>query len=63
MLAQMESLTISFNTSRRKNDNRIKEILKLAKKVGCSGEVETNKEARQPEFMNDSSAEEELENK
>ena len=63
MLAQMESLTISFNSLRRKNDNRIEEISKLAKKVGCSGEVETDKEARQPKFTNDSSTEEELENK
>ena len=63
MLAQMQFLTILFNTLRRENDNRIEEISKLAKKVGCSGEVKTIKEARQPEFTNDYSAEEELENK
>ena len=57
----MESLTISFNTSRKENANRIEEISKLAKIVGCSGEVETDKEACQPAFTNDSSEEEELE--
>ena len=41
MIAQMESLTISFNMLNRENDNRIEKISKLAKKVGWSGEVET----------------------
>ena len=61
MLAQMESLTFSFNTLKRENDNRIDEISKLAKKIGCSGEVETDKETRQPEITNDSSSENEAE--
>ena len=47
MLAQMESLTFSFNTLKRENENRIEEISKLAKKVGCSGEVEIDKETTQ----------------
>ena len=36
MMAQMEALTISFNALMRENDNRVQEISKLAKKVGCS---------------------------
>ena len=60
MLAQMESLTISFNMLKKENDNRIEEISKLAKKVGCSGEVETDRETTQrQEVTNDSSSKEE----
>ena len=62
MLVQTESLTISFNILRRENDNRIEEISKLAKKVGFSGGVETDKEAREPEFTNDSFKEEFIKN-
>ena len=59
MLAQMESLTFSLNMLKRKNDNRIEEISKLIKKVGCSGEVETDWETTQrQEVTNDSSSEE-----
>ena len=48
---------------KRENDNRIKEIFKLAKKVGCSGEVETDRDTTQrQEVTNDSSSEEEQEN-
>ena len=58
MMAQMEVLTISFDALMRENDNRIEEISKLAKKVGCSGEIETDKEnVDQPEGTNDSSSE------
>ena len=64
MLAQMESLTFSFNTLKRQNENRIEEISKLAKKVGCSGEVETDKETTQrQDVTNDSSSEGEQENR
>ena len=64
MPTQMESLTISFNMLRRANDNRIEEISKLAVKVGCSGEVETDREMTQRlEVTNDSSSEEEREDK
>ena len=31
---------------KRENDNRIEEIFKLAKKVGCSGEVEKDRETQ-----------------
>ena len=49
---------------KRENDNRIQEISKLAKKVGCLGEVETDRETTQrQEVTNDSSSEEEQENK
>ena len=42
----------------RENDNRIEEISKLAKKAGCSGEIETDKKnVAQPEDTNDSSSE------
>ena len=64
MLPQMESLTLSFNTLKRENENRIEEISKLAKKVGCSGEVETDKETTQwQDVTNDSSSEGEQENR
>ena len=64
MLAQMESLTFSFNTLKRENENRIEEISKLAKKVGCSGGVETDKETKQrKDVMNYSSSEGEQENR
>ena len=49
---------------KRENDNRIEEISKLAKKVGCSGEVETDRETTQrQEVTNDSSSEGGPENK
>ena len=63
MLAQMESMRISFHTLRRENDNRMEGISKLGKKLGFSREVKTDKETRQPEFTNDSSTEDELEKK
>ena len=64
MLAQMESLTFSFNTLKRENENKIEEISKLAKKVGCSGEVETDKGTTQrQDVTNDSSSEGEQENR
>ena len=64
MLAAMESFSISFNMFKRENDNRIEEISKLTKKVGCSGEVETDRETTQrQEVTNDSSSEEEQEDK
>ena len=44
MLSTIEALTISFNVLKRENENRIEEISKLTKKVGCSGEIETDKE-------------------
>ena len=48
----------------RENEKRIEEISKLAKKIGCSGEVETDRETTQrQEVTNDSSSEEEQENK
>ena len=60
----MESLTFSFNMLKRENDNRIEEISKLAKKVGYSGEVETDRETTlRQEVTNDSSSEEGQENK
>ena len=60
----MESLTFSFNTLKRENENRIEEISKLPKKVGCSGEVETDKETTQrQDVTNDSSSEGEQENR
>ena len=60
----MESLTFSFNMLNRENYNKIEEISKLAKKVGCSEEVETDRETTQrQEVTNDSSSEEEQENK
>ena len=61
LMTQMESLAISFNVLKKENDNRIEEISKLAIKIGCSGEVETDKETRQPEITNDSSSENEAE--
>ena len=64
MLAQMESLTFSFNTLKRENENRIEEISKPAKKVGCSGEVEIDKETTQrQDVTNDSSSEGEQDNR
>ena len=49
---------------KRENDNRIEEISKLAKKVGCRGEVETDRETTQrQEVTNDSSSEEGRKNK
>ena len=64
MMAQMEALTILFNALIRENDNRIEEISKLAKKVGCSGEIETGKEnVDQPEETKDSSSEVDQEQK
>ena len=64
MLAQMEFRTFSFNMLKRENYNRIEEISKLAKKVGSSGEVETDrKTAQRQEVTNDSSSEEGQENK
>ena len=44
MLGKMEFLSNSFNMLKRENDNRIEEISKLEKKVGCSGEAETDRE-------------------
>ena len=62
MLSQIEALTISFNALKHENENRIEEISKLAKKVGCSGEIETDKEnVQQPELTNDFLSEEEQE--
>ena len=64
MLAQIESLTFSFKTLKRKNQNRIEEISSLVKKVGCSGEVETDKETTErQDVTNDSSSEGEQENR
>ena len=64
MMAQMEALTISFNALMRENDNRIEEISKLAKKVGCSGEIKTDKEnIDRPEETNDSSSKKDQEEK
>ena len=49
---------------KRENDNRIEKISKLSVKVGCSGEVETDREMTQRlEVTNDSSSEEEREDK
>ena len=60
MLAQMKSLTFSFNMLKRENDNRIEEIYKLAKKVGCSGEVETDKETTQRQEVTNETTQENL---
>ena len=56
VLSQMETLTNAFNNSLKKeNDNRIEKILQLARKIGCSVEVEINKEAPQLEITEDTS--------
>ena len=58
MLTQIKALAISFGALKRENKNRVEEISKLAKKVGFSGEIETDKEnVKQPEETNDSSSE------
>ena len=44
VLNQMEALTISFTALKRENENRIKEIFKLSKKIGGAGTVETDNE-------------------
>ena len=45
VLSQMETLTNAVNSLKKENDNRIEEISQLARKIGCSAEVETDKEA------------------
>ena len=55
VLSQMETLTNAFNSLKKENDNRIEEISQLARKIGCSVEVETDKEAPQLEIIEDTS--------
>ena len=40
----MQTLTISFNTLKKENENRIDEISILSKKLGGAGIVETDSE-------------------
>ena len=55
VLSQMETLTNAFNSLKKENYNRIEEISQLARKIGCSAEVETDKEALQLEIIQDTS--------
>ena len=55
VLSQMETLTNAFNSLKKENDNRIEGISQLARKVGCSAEVDTDKEAPQLEISEDTS--------
>ena len=55
ILSQKETLTNAFNSLKKENDNRIKEISQLARKIGCSAEVEIDKEAPQLEMTEDTS--------
>ena len=61
VLNQMEALTISFTALKRENENRIKEISKLSKKIGGVGTVETDNEfQRRREVTDDHSTDEEI---
>ena len=61
VLNQMEALTISFTALKRENENRIKEISKLSKKIGGAGTVETDNEfQRRLEVTDDQSTDEEI---
>ena len=61
VLNQMEALTISFTALKRENENRIKEISKLSKKIGGAGTVEAdNKFQRRLEVTDDHSTDEEI---
>ena len=54
----------NINTLKRENENRIEEISKPAKKIGCSEEVETDKKTTQrQDVTNDTSSEGEQENR
>ena len=53
VLSQIGTITNAFNSLKKENDNRIEEISELAKKIGCSAEVETDKEAPQLEITKD----------
>ena len=55
----MEAITLSLNSLRKENDNRVEEISKLAQRVGCTGEIETDRDGVNLGFTNDSSTDDE----
>ena len=61
VLNQMEVMTISFNTLKKENENRIEEISRISQKLGGAGTVETDNEAKKHEITDDKSSDEEVE--
>ena len=59
ILTKLQSIEISQNYLKRENENRVKEMSKLVKKLGYSGEVETDNDVRRSEITNDSSTDDE----
>ena len=60
ILSKLQSIEISQNYLKRENENRVKEMSELVKKLGYSGEVETDNDVRRTEITNDSSTDDEV---
>ena len=59
LLTQMDAITLSLDSLRKGNVNRVEEISKLAQRVGCTGEIETDKDGVNPRITNGSSTDDE----